>query len=293
MPLSRERRAKLGRAEVVVLHTSVVFNLWEVLVARLTGKCVAVIYWDSYPESFHVMGQSRSRLASFLFGALERLLLRRCDVLLPPSADYLAHLRRLMPRIEARVLRMWMFAPVTPPVRPERPPGSGAPLEIGFAGAVNPIRGLEHAVRRISEATVGPVAFHTYGRTAPALGLPASGARVTHVHHGFIASDAIMARLAGHDFGLVSLHPAFPLPAFPSKTLSYVGAGLPILYIGPEPPDYQALLSELGIGTTLGPEGGADLAALAEGLRSAMPGAQARALGKLALNGAQLDKFLR
>lgn len=290
LPLSRERRAKLRPAEVVVLHTSVIFNAWEIVTARLRGKRVAVIYWDSYPESFNALERRKSRVGSLLFGAVERWLLRRCDVLLPPSEDYLPHLHKLLPGVEARVLRMWMFTPVTGPIQPDR---GDAPVEIGFAGAVNPIRGLDHAVRRISEAMAGPISFHTYGRTAPKLGLPATGARVTHVHHGFIPPDAIMERLAGHDFGLVSLHPGFPLPAFPSKTLSYVGAGLPILYVGPELPDYQALLAELGIGITLGPAGPADLAALAERLRDAMTEAQTRALEKLALDEAQLDKILQ
>ncbi|MGS4948169.1 hypothetical protein ACVDG3_22120 [Meridianimarinicoccus sp. RP-17] len=290
LPLSRERRAKLRRADVVVLHTSVIFTAWEIVVSRLRGKRVAVIYWDSYPESFNVLNRSKSRLGSFLFGAIERWLLRRCNVLLPPSEDYVPHLHKVFPGIETRVLRMWMFTPVTDRGRPDR---GTPPLEIGFAGAVDPIRGLDHAVRRISEATVGPVSFHTYGRTAPYLGLPAAGARVTHVHHGFVSPDAIMERLAAHDFGLVSLHPGFPLPAFPSKTLVYVGAGLPILYVGPELPDYQALLAELGIGTTLAPGVSAELVCEAERLRGAITQAQTRTLEKLELNEAQLDKILQ
>ncbi|EAQ03068.1 hypothetical protein OB2597_13028 [Pseudooceanicola batsensis HTCC2597] len=290
LPPSRDLRRAIRQADVLVLHTSVVFNAWDILIARATGTRIGVIYWDSYPESFNAVERRTSGPVDRIFGAAERFLLRRSDVILPPSEDYLPHLARLFPRSRVRVLPMWPFTPVTASATEARQRDR---VEIGFAGAVNAIRGLDHAAAVLGSASRAPVALHTYGSDAPELGLPESGAHVTHVHHGFIPQDRIMARLATHDFGLVSLHPAFGLPAFPSKTLSYLCAGLPILYVGPRLDHYERILAETGIGTTLHEGDRTDLGQVAADLRADMPEAQARALDLFGLNEARLADILQ
>lgn len=289
LPLARDRRRHLARAEVVVVHTSVIFNAVDILWAKLRGARVMAIYWDSYPESFEVLGARQNRIKSWIIGAVERSILRLCDRILPPSADYVPHIRSLFPKADVRVLKMWPFSPVCDPT-----PASteDEAVHVVFTGAVNIIRGLDHAIDLLSRQSTRPVVIHTYGHDAPAFpGLDAMD-KVRHEHHGFVPQEQINAKLAAYDFGLVSLHPDFPLPAFPSKTLSYLCAGLPILYAGPSLPDYEAEIADLGIGLTLRDDGAVDLKQVSRDLRGAFGDNQRKALAHYELNEVALDQVL-
>lgn len=286
---SKARRLAFKRADIIIAHTSVLFSAWEIICGRMFGKPVYAIYWDSYPESFAGLGRKQSRATTHLFGLVERALLRLCNELYPPSHDYLKHMDRLGLAARAEVLPMWPFTPVSEP----RKFNARHRIQIGFAGAVNPIRGVEHALKTLRQATDAEIELHTYGAVKPELAANETTAAITHVHHGFVPQDEIMARLRRHDFGLVSLHPDFSLPAFPSKSLSYICAGLPVLYVGPAMPAFEALLSETGIGLTVKPGDRIDLVARTAEIWRDIPASQQRALAHLRLNEERLAKILQ
>lgn len=286
---SARRRKAFSKADIVIVHTSVLFVAWEILFGRVTGKRLCAIYWDSYPESFTGLGRSRPNWLLKPYGWLERALLRLCHTILPPSRDYLPHLEALGLAKRARILPIWPFTDIRPTIQiPERPV-----VEIGFAGAINIIRGMDHALRTISETTERRIELHTYGREPPRPPDGYDSDRITIHHHGFIPQDEIMERLANHDFGLVSLHPEFSLPAFPSKSVSYICAGLPILYVGPSLPDFENLVVESNVGLVLKPDIKVDLKVRSKALREDFGIAQKKFLDHVDLDGEKIAKILQ
>jgi hypothetical protein len=75
--------------------------------------------------------------------------------------------------------------------------------------------------------------------------------RLTIAHHGFVEPAELAAKFADLHFGLVSIDAAFSLPAFPSKAMAYLAAGLPILYTGRRLPMLEGTLRDNAIGVVL------------------------------------------
>ena len=115
--ITRARWRALRRAEVVIVPTAVVFSAFEIVMARLMGKRVKVIFWDQYPEGFTALGQ-RGRWFYGPWKLAERGLLRLSHGLMPPSADYLPEIEAMGMGEKACVQPMWPFTQVhAPPMR--------------------------------------------------------------------------------------------------------------------------------------------------------------------------------
>ena len=291
---SWSRACSVWNADSVIVQTSTVLVWQEIVLARLLGKQVRVIYWDAYPESFAPLGQQPG-FGLLPYGWLERSLLRLCHAIHPPTSDYLPKLATFGLEKKARVFAMWPFTSILPSADSGQGSGDNLPLQICFAGAVNPIRGVESALRSIMLASNGPVELHTYGHRAPKipedLAEYAEEGRLRLCHHGFVPQSDVMQRLAEHDLALVSLSPSYAEPAFPSKTVSYICAGLPILYTGPRLPALEEFLTSTGTGIVLDERTG-DLHEMASSVRARYRQAQDKALAELELNEARIAHFL-
>ena len=281
----------IRRADIVIVHTTVFLAAWEILMARAFGKRLLAVFWDSYPESFMGLGRTHPGLSLKCYGWGERGLLRLCDVILPPSEDYLPHLLTIGLADKAEFLPIWPFTDIRTPVMPS--PRREDTVEICFAGAVNVIRGLDHALHTLVKTTDNRIELHFYGRNAPSLPESLPRDRVTLVDHGFVAQGEIMERLATHDFGLVSLHPDFALPAFPSKCISYICAGLPVLYTGPPLRSFEKFLTETETGLALEAGMEVDLGSHAHALRADFAKAQQKALRRVNLSEDKIAKILQ
>lgn len=285
----RKRIAALIEADVLIVHTALMMCAAEILLARLMGRRICAIYWDTYPDSFRRPWGNRPAHILAAMGALERFLLRRCDLILPPSTDYMPALERLGVADRVHVLPIWPFTE-TFPARRERP-GTG-PVRVVFAGQINLIRGLDHACRVLSNAARHhPVELHVYGDlkgwTPPELD---EGFSI--VTHGRVPQASVSAALPDFDFGLVSLHPDFDCAVFPSKTASCITAGLPILYVGPELPAYSRFLQDTGVGATITLEETFDLAEASRRYRAHLPAAQQRALEVLRIDPVSIQAMI-
>ncbi|WP_132063598.1 glycosyltransferase family protein [Dietzia maris] len=128
-------------------------------------------------------------------------------------------------------------------------------IVIAFAGQINSLRGIEYAVELIRERIPNcSIKIDVFSKDK----LPASlGEATKHEGNlairrlGFVEPSEIGAVLSTYDFGLVSLDPSFALPSFPSKILTYLSAGIPVLYCGPAYSGLEKLVSAYGLGILL------------------------------------------
>lgn len=288
LALTPSRLGAIRRADVILVHTSVVFFAAEILLGRLFGKRVKAIYWDSYPESFHAFSAAaRVPLRLLPYRLAERALLRLCHRVYVPNPDYDAQVRRAGLRATG-YLPLWPFTPRLDPTEG----GGAARLQLGFAGAVNPIRGLPGALDRLAAAGVR-ADVHVYGSRSPLDLRQDTADKLTVIMHGRVDQHDLTEKLRQLDAGLVTLHPAFRLPAFPSKIVSYISSGLPIVYIGPSQPALEAFLRDTGVGLTIGLQDRPDLARSLAQLRAGFGAAQTRALEAIELNEARLAEILQ
>lgn len=236
--------AALVCADTVVVHTALAPNLPLIAAARVLRRPVTALVWDIYPPCDARPGPWR-----MLWRIAERAALRAVTRVVVPSADYLLPVRRAGARC-ASVVPLWP----TTPIHPGTPRRADPRIRIAYAGAVDRFRDPVAAFGRL-----GPVPglrLHLFG---PGVA-NASDERV--IAEGTLQARDLVDRLSGFDYGLVCLAPAHDGPAFPSKAITYVAAGIPILYHGPPQPAFEAFLAVHGLGRRLqlGIHLGADVA---------------------------------
>lgn len=249
------RLAPLRRTDVLVVHSPLALCLPSLVAARLLRCTVLSFVWDLHPESNRVAGSIRNPVLLWLFWLLERLGLTLSTQLLVSTDDYRPPLGRFGRKVT--VLPLWPCDPVV-----DLPPPTGgrdrSTLRLAFAGQINSIRGVEAGISEVLDCWRGErVELHLFsGDPCPdALARRAfSDPRLRVVEHGYLNPADLQRRLAEVDLGWVCLDPTFHLPAFPSKILAYLCAGLPVLYTGPPQAALRRWLetTQLGLATTPG-----------------------------------------
>ena len=157
-------------------------------------------------------------------------------------------------------------------------------LNIVFAGNIGRFQGLETLFDAIVQLRDDPVTFHFFGEGALSGRLAAlvEGHGLTEVHlHGYQRPDRVASFLAARaDLGVVSLAPGVIRAAYPSKTLSYLRQGTPILALVEGDSELAATVRDERIGLQVEP---GDVTGLVASIRavsadqSALDGARERA----------------
>lgn len=256
----------VAASDVLCVHTAASLSLFSLCLAALLRKKVVCFLWDIYPQELPRGDSVSKRAVVHVFGVVERFALGRAAVLYVPSSDYLSH---LSPRLRAKGVEypLWVVDPVAAtPIRD----GMGKTLEVAFAGQINAARGLEVAVRRLAALPSSvPIRLHIFSRdraTDDLLHTANVSETLSIIEHGFVSPVELQEHLRAAHFGLVSLEPRYALPAFPSKIMSYLAAGVPVLYFGPKLPGLQMQFQEYAIGVSLD-EGTRDVGALVAAVR--------------------------
>jgi len=246
------------KSDRLIVHSSLSLSFLTMVVARCTGRPVIAFIWDFYPESSQQYGSLRNPLLILLYRMSERFAYRMCERIFVPSADY-ARFPALKGFRGIEVMPLWPCDPLLEPVR--RKP-SDRTLRIVFAGQINLIRGLPQSIERLARSWRSQVWIEIFSTSPPGEELGRAAERCANlrlVHHGFVPPDELPRRLRNSLFGLVSLDRSFSLPAFPSKILTYLAAGIPVIYDGPRMPALETALYDAGVGLSL-----ADLTAFDE-----------------------------
>lgn len=257
-------RTRFRRADVVMAATTppVILALLVSVLAKLGGAQFVYHKQDVYPE---VLGPSLS-LPTQLLGRLDAHTDAAAAAVVVLSGD-MAQTVVARTRGKARLSIInnfdpWELGKVSPTSRsPNRP------LRLVFAGNLGHFQGLDQ-LRKLIEmlADNRRIEFHFFGDGARADEFARLSETLPTVHmHGFRLADEVAAFVREEaDLGVVCLEPGVIRAAYPSKTMTYLRNGCPILALV-EPSELRDMIVELDIGVAGGSD---DLAAVADTLRA-------------------------
>ncbi|MBB1020059.1 glycosyltransferase family 4 protein [Dietzia sp. E1] len=246
---------KVRGIDVLMVHSAVSLSLPEIILAKLMGKTVVSYIWDIYPESTIAAGGLRNPFTRLMYGVTEKIGIGLSDLVLVPSDDYLDSLHSS--RHKTWVHPLW---PVSSARSVESRDSNASPAKIVFAGQINSIRGIGPAIIRL--ACMYPAVqlqLDVFSKDRLPDDLSAGQALPGNLlvnHKGFRPQKELEVQLPEYDFGLVAISDEFPLPAFPSKALTYMMAGLPIIYSGPHQAALVSTIKSLDLGLYLNGDGG-------------------------------------
>ena len=243
----------LAGADVLVVHSAVALSLPLILMARLRGRRVVAFVWDVYPASTKAAGRLTHAGLLALYAMAEVAATSLASRCLVPSRDYLPLVAKRTRRVE--VYPLWPTLRGPQEIIPG--PALAGTLRIGFAGQINGARGVVDAVRDVlswapADLNVAVEVFSGDPLPPGLQELERAEGRLTVQHRGFLDADALVSALALLHFGLVTISRDFDLPAYPSKSMAYLAAGLPVLYSGRALPAFQEELVGARIGLVVG-----------------------------------------
>lgn len=260
-PLAVATRVIVGpKYDVVMCSTAPPVLLgWLVsLAARLRGARFIYHCMDLHPEIGRLSGEFRHPR---VYGTLRRLEVSTCDraaAIVVLSDDMKEAVRARAPRLADKTVVLTNFElPDFDQVEAESPlPADPDRVRIVFTGNVGRYQGLDVITRAVlyPDPALNEIELVFMGEGAAKSDLKAmvaeapedAGSRVRFLDHGPLAQ--VRALLATADLGLVSLTPDVIRYAYPSKTATYLGAGLPVL-VAVEPRSALArLVADAGIG---------------------------------------------
>lgn len=241
---------RIFSSDVIIVHSALSLSLLSMICAKLLRRKIVAFIWDFYPQSTRIAGRIRNRILLWAYGVTEAWAYRLADVIYVPTADYASY-EALHGNRNVCQLPLWPCDPLQSPSG-----GMSAPdvVHLTFAGQINAIRGLEKSMEALLSRNSGKIVLHLFSKnSAPeALArLAAADGNLEICHHGFVDALILQNMLGRMDFGLIAIDQSFQLPAFPSKALAYLAAGLPIVYDGPRMKGLESVLDDYKIGMTL------------------------------------------
>ena len=215
--------------------------------------------WDFFPDAQVQIGMLHGRLKIKLLRALESYLMRRFDVIgcmSPKNIEYLHNHCAIGPGTQSVHLPLWTSRPSF-----KREPREvvrqryGIPPDVHvfvFGGQFVAGRGIDDmlaAAERL-DATADPILFLFIGRGPLAEDINAlvrAGNRCVKLLPGVSRSE-YLSLLSACDVGVVCTLRDVTVPTFPSKTVDYLLADLPILASVEAATDYGDFIESNGVG---------------------------------------------
>ncbi|MFC6286337.1 glycosyltransferase family 4 protein [Nocardioides sp. GCM10027113] len=239
-PVAVAVRVLLSRRQDVVMCSTVppVLLGWAVsLVARVRGSKFVYHCMDLHPEIGRLSGDFSNATLYRLLARLELATCRRASAIVVLSEDMRLAVLRRDPALADKLVVLTNFElPDFSEDSAESPlPASrSSALRIVFTGNIGRFQGLQEITRAVVESEAGlELVLMGEGAAKAELQELVSRApdkarsRVTFLAHGTSAEARALMETA--DLGLVSLSPSVIQYAFPSKTATYLGCGLPVL----------------------------------------------------------------
>ena len=275
--------------DIVICHTMALRNFLIFALKKIFRYKLGVIIWDIYPESFEWRVTKINRIFFHIFRFAERACIRSADFVIVPSEDYLMNVKLITNR-SVEILPIWHKGSELLPFSEGRE-FQDRVIEVGFGGQINEVRGFSQAITTLANAArKHQLAVHVFTSDEQCISESELPENVSIYWHGFLSHDEYKFAMSALDAGIVSLNPSFNLPAFPSKTIDYVEAALPILYFGPDLPAYVGLLNRTGIGAHIKAQD--DLASVLKGLRDSYPKKREAFLAELSKQQDKIHKLL-
>jgi len=248
----RRGLAQVRRSRPTLVHCNDYNTMWIGVAAKLGGARVIYDSHELWPDR-NLRPEPRGWLL-----LCEALFVRAADQVITTSPGYADVLAR-----RYRIPRPTVVRNVPEPGRPGRTSANGSRRAVYF-GAITRHRGLEDAIElldRVPELRlrlVGPEAWSFRTDLLEAARRLGVAARVEFA--GPVPPDRAADVLADADLGLALIQPAclsYEL-TLPNKLFEYVHAGLPV--VGTNLPVIRTFIDDYGVGVTVRPGDGADLA---------------------------------
>jgi colanic acid biosynthesis glycosyl transferase WcaI len=257
--------ARMRRVDVVMAASTppVFVALFVSVIARIRGFHFVYHKQDIYPEITAVQG-GWPRLVRSLLRKLDAGTDRRATAVVVLSTDMADTVRARGARL-GRIAVINNFDPwVLPPEltvhrsQGERRPKDGRELRIVYAGNIGRFQNVPRIAELMAYFNDDPrVSFDIVGDgpLRPWLEQFAEMNALRNVcFHGYLAPDRLATMMRQEfDVGIVSLHPGVIRHAYPSKTLSYLRNGLPVLALIETDSELTRTLRQYGAGWPVDP----------------------------------------
>ena len=258
------RRAICGqRFDLMVCFTPCVTVAAQLVWAtqRLRTKNILLVH-DFFPYHHHSIGLVPAGLVFAVARRFETYLMRRFDVIgcnWPGNMVYLRKHYRLRPKQKVVWTPLWSeIAPPPPSSKECARSRHGLPRDrtiVVFGGQITQGRGVEDmlAAAAIAETKRPDLAFLFVGdgRLVPLVEARIAAGAGNVLRKERMAREEYLAMLAACDIGLVATVPQVDSYSFPTKTIDYLRASLPIVAAVEEESDYRRFLEQWKIGISL------------------------------------------
>lgn len=258
------RVLRLRKGDVVMCSTSPPIVLAAVVsaAARLRGARFIYHCMDLHPEIGALSGEFRNPLVFRLLRSLDRSTCRRSEAIVVLSSDMRTALLERDQSLADKVVvlnnfNLPEFAGASPPEQTEVPP-KRAQIRIAFTGNVGRFQGLDDVVSAVLESAAD-VELLIMGDGRAKAGLQELTerypqevrSRVTFLPHS--STEEARAVMRSADLGLVSLAPKIVRYAYPSKTMTYLSEGLPLLILAETDSELSRSVATEQLGFTVEP----------------------------------------
>jgi colanic acid biosynthesis glycosyl transferase WcaI len=242
-----------GPRRDVVWLTSIPPIVQPLLMRIVTGiRGTKLLYFpqDIYPEIAVSSELMREGIVASVLRALDSWVIRKADRVVTISHDMARHLKsRSGLAKEPTVIRS--FAPVEKE-RPDRNSStSDLPVRFVFAGNIGRFQNLDSLISAFALVSPKLAVLDVLGNGREKARLQAlvqdSGIQTVRFHD-FVPVEQAFEFVSRCQIGVVSLRPGIFKFAFPAKTYTYVGAGLPIFAIVERESELARLVEERDIG---------------------------------------------
>jgi glycosyltransferase involved in cell wall biosynthesis len=228
------------------------------LVRRAGVQHRLLFIWDFFPDHHREIGRIPGGPPYWIARAWEQRLLTHFTAIictLPGNAAYLRRNYRLLPDQRVLVTPIWSeTSPLEPADRNQVRRRHGLPLDTAiavFGGQLVEGRGFEQllAAADAAEAAGSDLRFLFIGqgRLAPMIRARAESARNV-LYHPPISRREYLQLIGACDVGLVATVPGVSSFSFPSKTVDYLRAGLPVVAAVEGGNDFISILQDYGVG---------------------------------------------
>lgn len=262
-------RAISGRYDVIMISTAppVVGGVVAALSARLTGARFIYHCMDIHPEIGRISGEFSNPLVYKILIRFDSWSCTQADPVIVLSSDMERTLRERIggEHFRIKVLNNFSLPSETEVVAPLPFEISGRKLTILFAGNIGRFQGLESVVEAMAWIKArDDIELVLMGEGVAKMELQQQakrlGANVRFVGHQTVAVAKHAMHLA--NFGLVSLTPGLYRYAYPSKTMTYLEQGSPLIVVVEESSELASAVRARNFGYCVAPGDSQALATL-------------------------------
>ncbi len=235
------------------------------VIARIRGcDCVARVL-DIYPDVLQATGFRRRKVLAGFLAWCNRRAYARCRAVCTLGDTMAVTVAAYAPRSKIHVIPEWYaIDPVGTEAAPPSSPGPFVVLATGNVGLTHDLWPLVSASRRLSGENVEIIISVSDPATLSDLFLDCANVRVVP---RFDEGEYARAMLSAHA-AFVSLKPGAEAASYPSRVLTYLAHGLPIIAVTDRPSDLASIVDEGPCGVVVSPDGGG--AAVAAAIRMLM-----------------------